>query len=152
MPGNATEFPVCPKTPICKIYDKTGTDVTSQWMNNGVNAVSLPLDNNTYYTVSCMPDPVCLHDALYEDLYFTSFVATDLHPIGESVSYFNAIFDLPQHPPPPPSPFPPPRPPPPSPFPSPPRPPSPPPPACEPYWPPACDYVWVQVCAPLCYD
>ena len=160
VPGNTTVKPVCAKAPICKIYQKD-KDVTSSWLNNGMDSIALPIDSNSDYTISCVPDATCLHDGLYTDIYFTTFVATDLNPWGSSTSYFSVIFDMPAYmspPPPPPSPSPPSPPPPspsppspPPPSPSPPRPPSPspppapPPPACEPYWPPACNYVWAQL-------
>jgi hypothetical protein len=138
--------PTCQSAPICNIWTASTQNVTSSWLNNGL--VSLPIDASTSYTISCMPNPECAHDGLYEDIYFTTFVATDLNPVGSSTSYFTAIFNGAMHPPPPPNPYPP-RPPPPSPSPpspSPPPPrPSPPPPSCEPYWPPACDYVWIQL-------
>ena len=159
VPGNNTVKPVCSKAPICKIYQGTA-DRTSSWLNNGIDSISLPIDSESVYEISCVPDASCLHDGLYTDIYFTTFVATNLNPWGASTSYFAVIFDLPPFPSPPPSPMPPSPPPPapapptpPPPGPSPPLPPSPrppptpPPPVCEPYWPPACNYVWAQISA-----
>ena len=161
VPGNMTApGPKCGQAPVCTIWSTaTGENKTANWLNNGL--VSLPIDRTTNYTISCTPAPQCEYDGLYQDLYFTTFVATDLSPVGSSTSYFTAIFDrptLPPPPPPPPNPQPP-SPPPPSPSPPPPKPspplppsppkpsppPTPPPPSCEPYWPPACDYVWVDI-------
>ena len=163
VPGNTTVKPYCGKSPICKIYQQD-KDVTSKWLNNGIESIALPIDSNSIYSISCIPDPSCLNDGMYTDLYFTTFVATDLNPWGSSTSYFSVVFDLPAFmsppmpPPGPPPPYPPPPlpppplpplPPPPSPPPpSPPvpsPPPTPPPPACEPYWPPACNHVWAQI-------
>ena len=152
VPGNTTVLPVCSKSPICKIYYKN-TDMTSSWLNNGIDSIALPINSNRNYTISCVPDSTCLRDGLYSDLYFTTFVATDLNPWGSSTSYFSVVFDLPPYASPPPSPYPP-QPPPPKPSPPsppspspPPSPPPPPPPVCEPYWPPACNYVWAQISA-----
>ena len=63
-----------------------------------------------------MPDPSCLHNGLYEDLYFTSFASSNLEPIGGSMLNFSAFFSQVAAPPPPlPPPHLPPCPPPPSP-------------------------------------
>lgn len=148
VPGNVSAVRVCSHAPICNIFSFDGTNMTRQWLNNGINGVALLIDSFTNYTISCMPNPICLNDGLYQNLYFTTFVATDMNPIGSSTSYFSVIFDKASFPPPPPSPSPPspppPRPSPPSP-PSPNPPPTPPPPSCEPYWPPACDSIWQQI-------
>ena len=136
VPGNLSATPLCAKSPICWIYDIYGINQTSHWLNNGINSVSLPLNLQTNYTISCVPHSSCLYNGLYEDLYFTTFVATDLNPLGSSTSYFSVVFDESAHPPPPPSPSPPtpppPRPLPPTPPPPRPLPPTPPPPSPSP--------------------
>ena len=123
VPGNSTVTPKCLFPPVCKIYQGT-KDMTSSWMNNGIDSIALPIDAATTYTISCMPDAACMNDGLYEDIYFTTFVATDLNPWGSSTSYFAVVFNRARFQSPPPSP-PPPSPRPPSPSPPSPRPPLP---------------------------
>ena len=66
VPGNLTTQPTCGKSPVCRIHNKNPlftrgpasagfpfpagdpTDVTSQWLNNGVSGISLPLDKTTW--------------------------------------------------------------------------------------------------------
>ena len=56
-------------------------------------ATAVPIaDGETLYT-RCNPDPACLNDGGWTDIYFTTYVSSYLNPGGKTWSMFSAMRD-----------------------------------------------------------
>ena len=99
------------------------------------SAITIP-DGSTFYT-RCNPDPSCVNDGGWTDIYFTTYASTYLNPGGTTWSMFSAFYDGTPAPPPPQPP----------PSPSPPLPPL----QCAPYLPPNC-LPWYNSTQSCCTD
>ena len=80
----------CSLSPDCALYYDVARTLPAGWAGM---ATAVPIaDGETLYT-RCNPDPACLNDGGWTDIYFTTYVSSYLNPGGKTWSMFSAMRD-----------------------------------------------------------